>query len=287
MAEEKKEIAWTDVISSERSLFDLRLREVWRYRDLVMIFVRRDFVSTYKQTILGPLWHFIRPIITTVLFTVVFGNIAKISTDGIPPFLFYLSGNVLWGYFSRCVNSTANTFQANSNIFGKVYFPRMSVPISQAISGLLQFGVQFGMFILFWIYYYFFTDSNIEINFAYILFLPILIVMMAFLGLGIGILVSAMTTKYKDLQVLVEFGIQLFMYLTPIVYPISTLSDDYKYLAMLNPLASVVEVFRLGFLGQGYFDWHYFLLSMLSIAVFFIIGLVAFNKVEKNFMDTI
>ncbi len=278
---------WTEIIGSERGIFDLRLGELWRYRDLIMIFVKRDFIATYKQTILGPLWHFIRPIITTVLFTVVFGNIAGISTDGVPPFLFYLAGNVMWGYFSRCITSTANTFQANSSIFGKVYFPRMAVPVSQVMSGLLQFGVQFFLFILVWSYYYFIAGANIFLRFEMLIFLPVIICMMAFLGLGMGILVSALTTKYKDLQVLIDFGVQLFMYVTPVIYPMSVLTGEYKNAALLNPLTPLFELFRYTFLGIGYFNFADFLISGASILVIFIIGLIFFNKVEKNFMDTI
>ena len=283
----REEENWTEIISSERSLFDLRLGELWKYRDLILIFVKRDFIATYKQTILGPLWHFIRPVITTVLFTIVFGNIAKISTDGLPPFLFYLAGNVLWGYFSRCVMTTANTFQANSNIFGKVYFPRMSVPISQVISGLLQFGVQFLLFLMVWAYYYFFTDSAITFRPEALIFFPLMIVMMAFLGLGIGISVSALTTKYRDLQVLVEFGVQLFMYMTPVIYPLSVLGEKYRSLALLNPLTPLTELFRYTFLGVGVFEMQYLIYSMIVVAVVFFIGLLVFNKVEQNFMDTI
>jgi lipopolysaccharide transport system permease protein len=284
---QQNEEEWTEVISSERGIFDLRLDELWRYRDLVLIFVKRDFVATYKQTILGPVWHFIRPLITTLLFTIVFGNIAKISTDGMPPFLFYLAGNVMWGYFARCLTSTANTFQANSAIFGKVYFPRLAVPVSAVISGLMQFVVQFLLFVLVLGYYYFFEQTSIVVRTEAILFLPVIVLMTAFFGLGIGVIISALTTKYKDLQVLFEFGVQLFMYMTPVIYPLSALGEKYAQLALLNPLTVLFEAFRYAFLGTGFIGLPESLLSTGIIFLVFFAGIIFFNKVEKNFMDTI
>jgi len=245
---------WTEVINPKRSIFDINFKEIWRYRDLIMLFVRRDFVSIYKQTILGPLWLFIQPLFTTLTFFFVFNRIAKIPTDNIDPILFYLSGITLWNYFSDCFSKTSNTFVANAGIFGKVYFPRLATPISIVISNLIKLGIQIILFVAIMIYQILFNDAEININ-SHILILPFLILLMAVMGLGLGIIFSALTTKYRDLTFLLTFGIQLFMYATPIIYPLSFTSGKLHYLISLNPLTPIMESFRYAFFGIGSFDW--------------------------------
>ncbi len=276
---------WSLVIRPQRAWWDLRLGELWRYRDLVWLFVWRDFVAYYKQTILGPLWYLIQPILTTVVFTVIFGNIAKLSTDGLPPFLFYLAGNTMWTYFSTCLTSTSNTFIANSNIFGKVYFPRLSVPISIVISNMISFGIRFGVFLVF-LFYFMLQGVVIRPN-VWVFFLPILLIIMAGLGLGFGIIISSLTTKYRDLQQLVGFGVQLLMYATPIIYPISSVGGWWRWLLIANPMTSVIELFRFAFMGVSSLEPVYILYSIGWMFAVLLAGVLVFNHVESTFMDTV
>lgn len=278
--------SWTEIISPKRSLLDINLKELWRYRDLIMLFVRRDFVSQYKQTILGPIWLFIQPLFTTLTFFFVFNQIAKIPTDGIDPILFYLSGITLWNYFSDCFNKTSNTFVANAGIFGKVYFPRLATPISIVISNLIKLGIQVLLFVAILIYQMITKDVQLNVN-AYILILPYLIILMAVMGLGLGIIFSALTTKYRDLSFLLTFGIQLLMYATPIIYPLSYTRGKLHTIISMNPLTPIMESFRYAFFGIGTFDWSGLAFtSIFSFAVLFI-GIIIFNQVEKSFMDTV
>lgn len=264
--------------------FDIDLKEVWRYRDLISLFVKRNFVSKYKQTILGPLWAVIQPLLTTVVFTVVFGSLAGLSADGVPPFLFYLSGNVAWTYFSACLTQTAGTFTSNAGILGKVYFPRVVMPISTVLTNLIAFAIQFVMFLVFWIYYY--AKGEVQID-KLVLLLPVLILQMALLSLGTGIIVSALTTKYRDLQMLVGFGVQLWMYATPVAYDIGIIPEKYMGIYMLNPMTSVINIFRKAFLGLGDFEPGYCLLSLGITLIILVVGIILFNRVEKTFMDTV
>lgn len=275
---------WTETISSDHSLFDLKLGEVWRYKDLVYMFVKRDFVSGFKQTILGPAWFFINPILTTIVFEIVFGNIAKLSTDGAPSFLFYLAGNTLWNYFSSCLFGTSSVFTSNAGIFGKVYFPRLVMPLTIVISNLMRFGVQFILFLLVWLFFLY--KGEVHPN-LWVLATPVLVVLMAAFALGTGMLFSAMTTKYRDLQMLLGFGVSLLMYATPVIYPISALKGSWRTLAMYNPLTGIFECFKYGWLGVGDFDPMMLLISSLIIFGLLALGTLVFNKVEKTFMDTV
>lgn len=281
---EQQQQQWTETIEANHSLLDLRLGEVWRYRDLVIMFIKRDFVSSFKQTILGPIWFFINPIFTTIVYLVVFGGIAKLPTDGIPQVLFYLSGVTLWNYFSACLLGTANVFRGNANIFGKVYFPRLIMPITIVISNLMSFGVQFCLFLVVWIYYLF--QGAIMPNW-WILATPFLILMMASLALGVGMIFSSMTTKYRDLSMLLSFGVSLLMYATPVIYPVSALTGIWRKLAYFNPLTGIFECFKYAWMGSGDFDVIMLGISALIIALLLIIGTIIFNKVEKSFMDTV
>jgi len=276
---------WTEVIEPRTHFLDLRLKDVWRYRDLLMLFVRRDFVATYKQTILGPIWFFLQPILTTLTFTLIFGKIAGISTDGLPMILFYLSGVTLWNYFSECLNRTATILKDNAQIFGKVYFPRLVMPLSVIVSNLVKLSIQFLLFICFWVYFLFASD-NIHPN-SLMLLLPLLIVIIGGLGLGFGLIITALTTKYRDLVFLLTFGVQLLMYATPVIYPLSTISEKYKWLIKLNPMTSVIETFRYAFLGSGSFTWGGILYSLLVTVAVLFFGAIVFNKVERSFMDTV
>ena len=253
---------------------------------MLFLFVKRDFISIYKQTILGPLWFFIQPILTTIIFTIVFGNIAGISTDGVPHVLFYLSGLTLWNYFSETLMKTSNTFIDNQNIFGKVYFPRLILPISVVLSSLLKFGVQFILFLLVFSYYFFYSSSEISPNSA-ILLIPLLIVLVGLLSLGIGIIITSLTTKYRDFRFLIQFSIQLMMYATPIIYPLSTLEGKIRSIALLNPMTSIIETFKFGFLGEGVFNLYHLGYSIIFTIISLIIGILIFNKTEKSFMDTV
>jgi lipopolysaccharide transport system permease protein len=276
---------WDLTILPRRSWWDLRLRELWHYRDLIGLFVWRDFVAYYKQTILGPLWYLIQPILTTLVFTVIFGNVAKLPTDGLPPFLFYLAGNTIWSYFAPCFTSTSNTFTANAGIFGKVYFPRLAIPISIIISNLISFGIRFGVFLAFLVYFLL-TGAEIHPN-LWILLLPILLLIMAGMGLGLGISISSLTTKYRDLQQLVGFGVQLLMYISPVIYPLSSAQGVWRWLILANPMTPVVEVFRLAFLGVSSLEPIYLLYSVAFTLIIFFVGLLIFNHVEASFMDTV
>lgn len=276
---------WDLIIQPQRSWWNLRLGELWRYRDLVRLFVWRDFVAYYKQTILGPLWYLIQPILTTLVFTVVFGNVAQLSTDGLPPFLFYLAGNTVWGYFSACLINTSNTFTANASIFGKVYFPRLSIPVSVVISNLISFSIRLFLFLSFWLYFII-IGSEIQPN-MWILSLPVLILIMAGMGLGLGIIVSSLTSKYRDLQHLVNFGVQLMMYATPVIFPISMVQGIWRWLLIANPMTPVIELFRLAFLGTSSLEPIYVLYSAIFSMLVFLTGVLIFNRVEATFMDTV
>lgn len=275
---------WTTVIKPKTKLLDLNLKELWQYRDLIVMFVKRDFKTMYKQTVLGPLWIIINPVLTTVMFTIVFGGIANISTDGMPQFVFYMAGNTIWAYFSTCLTKTANTFINNAAVFGKVYFPRLVTPISTVLSGLINFFVQFALFLIFVIYYAF--QGNVQPN-IYILLTPFLLIMLAMLALGFGIIISSLTTKYRDLAILVTFGVQLWMYATPVVYPISQIPLKWRNLMLLNPVAPITETFRYAFLGSGTIPWFYLGISVITTLVVLFLGIILFNKVQKTFMDTI
>ena len=277
---------WTLIIEPQRSLLDLRLGELWRYKDLVLLFVRRDFVSTYKQTILGPLWYLIQPLLTTITFTVIFGSIASLPTDGLPQFLFYMSGTVVWGYFADCLNKTSITFVNNASLFGKVYFPRLAVPVSILISSLITFLIQFGMFLLF-VLYFALRRTPIQLNGMWILLSPLLMLMMAGLGLGFGIIISSLTTKYRDLRFLVSFGVQLLMYATPVIYPVSSIPARFQWIIQANPMTPIVEGFRLAFLGAGTVDAVGLFYSFVFMLVVVGLGIVIFNRVEQTFMDTV
>ncbi len=282
-----KNSQWTEVIKPQNSLLSIDFKEIWRYRDLWSMFVKRDIITQYKQTILGPLWFFIQPIITTVMYMVVFGGIAGIPTDGIPQPLFYLSGICLWQYFADCLNKTSNTFISNSNIFGKVYFPRLIVPLSTVTSSLVRLGIQFLLFIAVYLYYIAFTDVQLAPNF-YLLLLPVLIVILAGLSLGFGILFSSMTTKYRDLTLLLTFFVQLWMYATPIIYPLNTITNEkLRFIMTLNPLTPVVETLKFGVFGAGSFSWWSLGYSFGFMAVLLAIGIVVFNRVQRSFMDTV
>lgn len=280
----QEEQNWDMVISPVAKWYDLRVKEIFRYKDLLMLFVRRDFVSLYKQTILGPLWFFIQPAITTLTFSVIFGNLANISTDGLPSVLFYLCGITLWNYFSDTLTKTSDTFSANASIFGKVYFPRMIVPLSIVLSNMVKLGVQFLLFIIVWTYYL--IVGAIHPTWA-IALVPLLIVLMGFLGLGFGIIITSMTTKYRDLKFLVVFAVQLMMYASPIVYPLSMVPQKYKWIIIANPVTSIIETFKYAFLGIGEFSWMHLSYSLIFTLFLMMIGMVIFNQVEKSFMDTV
>ncbi len=277
---------WTMDIEPQRNLIDLRLGELWQYRDLVMLFVRRDFVSVYKQTILGPLWYLIQPLLTTVTFTFIFGNVASLPTDGLPKFLFYMSGTVVWSYFAACLTKTSETFVQNANLFGKVYFSRMAVPVSILISNLITFLIQFAFFIAF-ILYFILRGTSIHPNWLWIALSPLLILIMAGLGLGFGVIISSLTTKYRDLRFLVQFGVQLLMYATPVIYPVSSIPARFQWIILANPMTPIVEAFRLAFLGVGSAGWGQILYSFVFMVVVVFLGSVIFNRVEHTFMDTV
>lgn len=276
---------WTTTIGPKTSWLDIDIAGLWRARDLIMLFVRRDFVTFYKQTILGPLWFLIQPLLTTVVFTVIFGRIAKVPTDGLPQFLFYMSGIVPWAYFASCLDKTSNTFVANAGIFGKVYFPRLAVPVSIVITNLFTFAIQFFAFLGFVAYFYL-SGADIRPN-VWVIITPLLLLQMAALGLGMGTLISALTTRYRDLTFVVGFGVQLWMYATPIVYPMSQVNEKWHWLLALNPMSSVVETFRYAYLGSGGVKIEYFLLSAFLTALIFLFGLLLFSRAEKSFMDTV
>ena len=278
---------WTAIIKPKKKIFDLNLRETFKYRDLIWLFVARDFKTRYKQTILGPLWFVIQPLLASVIHTLVFGTIAGLSTDGVPQFLFYLAGSITWGLFSGALTATSNTFVANAGVFGKVYFPRLTTPISTSITQIFNFLIQFAIFGVCALVFFFMPDQHFKVTWVAAL-TPILIVQLALLGLGVGIIISSLTTKYRDLQVLVGFGVQLWMYITPIVYSSKELIGRKLYTPMmLNPVSPIVELFKYGWLGAGDTPWLYWGISWITTFVVLILGIAIFNKIEKNFMDTV
>lgn len=279
---------WTTVIKPKEKLLQVDFKELWRYRDLCMLFVRRNITTQFKQTVLGPLWYIIQPAMTVIMYMVVFGGIAKIPTDGLPQPLFYLSGICLWQYFNDCLTKTSSTFTANAGIFGKVYFPRMIVPISTVISNLLRFAVQLGLFLVVYaIYQIWIIPGQIHTNW-YALMLPLLVMMLAGLALGFGILFSSMTTKYRDITLLLDYFIRLWMYATPVIYPLSTITNTkLRFIMSLNPLTGIVEAFKYGVLGEGQFSWGMLGYSFAFMAVLLAIGVVIFNRVQRTFMDTV
>ena len=289
MNEEK----WTTVIKPKDRLLDVDIKELWRYRDLISLFIKRNIITQYKQTILGPLWFVVQPAMTVVMYMIVFGGIAGIPMDGVPRPLFYLAGTCMWQYFADCLTKTSNTFVDNASIFGKIYFPRLAVPVANVISNGLRFSIQLGLFLLVYVIYAFFGDSAAHFN-CYALLFPVLLLMMAGLALGFGILFSSMTTKYRDLQVLFSFLVSLWMYATPIVYPLSQTKSMYwngipvHKLMCLNPVTPIIETFKYGFLGAGEFvGWRWMIYSFVFMMVLLALGIVVFNKVQKNFMDTV
>ena len=285
-AAEREKEQWSLVIEPKKSLLDLNLKEVWHYKDLLLLFVRRDFVAQYKQTVLGPVWNLVQPILTTFMFLLVFGKIANIPTDGIQPVIFYMSGITIWNYFSVCLTTTSTTFVTNANIFGKVYFPRLVMPLSVVLSNLIRFAIQFGLLVVVMIYYHF-KGYPMHFGWSWLLILPILVVM-AGIGLGLGIITSSLTTKYRDLTILMTFAVQLYMYVTPIAYPLSFLSHSkYRALISLNPLAPVVELFRYSLYGTGTFTTGNILYSICFMVASLFIGLLIFTQVERSFMDTV
>ena len=277
---------YTTIIKPKGKLFEIDFKEIWRYRDLLVMFIKRDIVTQYKQTILGPTWYFIQPALTTIMYMVVFGGIAGISTDGLPQPLFYLAGIVLWQYFSECLNKTSATFNQNQHIFGKVYFPRLISPLSNVLSNLVRMSIQFLLFLIVYVYYVA-VGVDVMPN-AYALLLPLLIVMLAGLSLGFGIIISSMTTKYRDLTILFTFIVQLWMYATPVIYPLSTITNEkIRMLMGINPLTSIFEAFKYGMLGVGQFSWGGLGYSFGFMVVLLLVGVVVFNKVQRSFMDTV
>lgn len=276
---------WTMVISPRRGWLDINLKELWHYRDLILLFVRRDFVAIYKQTVLGPIWFLLQPVFSTVVFTIVFGKIANIPTDGLPPPLFYMAGIVAWSYFSNCLTATSNTFVANASIFGKVYFPRLVIPVSVIITNLMTFVIQFSIFLCF-LFFFYLKGVVLKPN-LFILLTPYLIIQMGILGLGFGILVSSLTTKYRDLTFVVNFGVQLWMYATPIVYPMSQIPERWQWLFALNPMSVIIETFRYAFLGAGSVKLLYLVISLGVTLAVLAVGIVLFRRIEKTFMDTV
>lgn len=277
---------WTTIIKPKSGWFDINLKEVWKYRDLIMLFVKRNFISQYKQTILGPLWALIQPLLTTVVFTVVFGVIAGLPTDGVPNFVFYMCGNIAWGYFAGCLTNTSQTFVGNARIMGKVYFPRLVIPISTILTHLISYAIQIVFFLCIWAVYLLKPDSVIKPN-LWILLVPLLIAQMALLALGTGIIISALTTKYRDLAMLVGFGVQLWMYATPVAYSSKMVPERFMSLYMLNPMSSIIEAIRYAFLGTGGISGGYLLISLAVTLLILFIGVVLFSRVEKTFMDTV
>ena len=273
-------------ITSKHNLLDLKLKEVWRYRDLIWLFTKRYFSVQYKQTILGPAWLFLNPIISSLIYCFIFGGIAGMSTDGIPQILFYMSGNAIWTFFSNCLTHNANTFTSNAGMFGKVYFPRLTVPISNVLSAIIKFGIQMIMTVVFLVYYC--ICGEVTPNWTELILIPFILVQLGLMGMGLGIIISSLTTKYRDLTVLVGFGVQLWMYITPVVYPLSQVGDRwYKDLLLINPVTAPVEVFRHALLGEGIIHIGYLIWSVIFTIVVTILGIMIFNKVEKTFMDTV
>jgi lipopolysaccharide transport system permease protein len=278
-------LEYTTIIKPKNRLFEIDFRELWQYRDLFAMFVKRDIITQYKQTVLGPAWFFIQPALTTVMFRIVFAGIAGISTDGLPEPLFYLAGIVTWQYFADCLNKTSTTFTTHQGIFGKVYFPRLIVPLATVASNLVRMGIQFLLFVA--VYLYYFIAGVAIAPTLYLLLLPVLVVMLAGLALGFGIIISSMTTKYRDLTILFSFIVQLWMYATPVIYPLSTMSEKRQALMALNPVTSIVETFRVATMGIGTFDWNHLIYSFVFMVVLLAVGIVVFNKVQRSFMDTV
>lgn len=276
---------WTTIIKPKSGWFDIHLGELWHYRDLIMLFVKRDFTAVYKQTILGPLWFILQPLFSTLVFTVIFGRVAKIPTDGVPHVLFYLAGIVVWNYFSISLTKTSDTFYANAGIFGKVYFPRLAVPLSVVITNLITFAIQFGVFTVFLLIFYL-KGMAFSLHWTAV-FLPLLIIQMAALGLGTGIIVSSLTTRYRDLVYLVSFGVQLWMYASPVVYPLSQVPGEWRTIYLINPMAGVIETFKFMFLGMGGVNAGEYGIGLAVTAAMLFIGIVLFSRIEKTFMDTI
>jgi lipopolysaccharide transport system permease protein len=282
-----KDQYWDTILSPKRPFFQLKLGEVWNSRDLLWLFTKRDIAQLYKQTILGPLWFFIQPLLTTIVFAIVFGGIAGMSTDGLPPVLFYLAGQIFWVYFAEVLNKTSTTFRDNQSIFGKVYFARLIAPLSIVLNSFIKFGIQFSLFLLIYLYYMLIQGISVEIHWQ-ILLLPVLVLLTGLMALGLGLIITSLTTKYRDLTFLVTFGVQLLMFLTPsVIYPLSEVAEEYRFLAGLNPLTAVIETFKYGFLGEATFSWFYFGSSIALTLFLFLTGVLVFNKTEKNFMDVI
>jgi len=276
------------IIRPKRHAFDINFKEIWDYRDLLTMFVKRDIVTVYKQTVLGPIWFVVQPILTVAIYVLVFGNIAKLPTDGVPMILFYLAGVVMWNYFSEAFNTTAKTFTENANIFGKVYFPRLIMPMSKVVSGLIKFGIQLAFFLIVYAYFIITGNGSVTPN-STVLLLPVYIAIMAAMGLGAGIIFTSLTTKYRDLTFLLTFGVQLMMYATPVIYPLSTIAEGSKMrlLLLANPLTPLIEGFKYAFLGQGYFSWLALGYSAGFTTILLIIGIVVFHRTERNFIDTV
>lgn len=276
---------WNIIIQPKRHLFSINLKQLFVYRDLLRMFVKRDIVVVYKQTVLGPIWFIVQPILTMVMFVFIFGNVANIPTDGVPKPLFYLAGIVMWGYFAECFNQTSDTFSQNANIFGKVFFPRLIIPLSKVTSAIIKFLIQFCLFLALYIFF-FFKGENIKPQ-IYILLLPFLLLLMAGIGLGFGLVFSSLTTKYKDLKFLIQFAVQLLMYATPIIYSLNYLPEKYRFWIELNPITHVIEAFKFSFLGAGTLSLSGLLYSTFFAVVILFCGILIFNKTEKNFMDTV
>jgi lipopolysaccharide transport system permease protein len=276
---------WTEEIKAKDSIFSINFREIWHYRDLLLMLLKRDFITIYKQTILGPLWFIIQPILTMIIYVVLFGQVAKLSTDGMPPIPFYLAGITIWNYFSDSLVKTSNVFRDNASVFGKVYFPRLIMPLSIVCSALLKFMIQFAIFVIV-VLYYTFVKGVLHPN-VWVLATPFLILLMAAFALGLGMIFSSMTTKYKDLVFLLTFGIQLYMYATPVIYPISALPEKYQGILSLNPLTGIFECFRYGYLGSGHFEPMSLLYSAAIVVVLLFSGIIVFNKTQRSFMDTV
>lgn len=278
-------IEYSTVIKPKNKLFEVDFREIWQYRDLLSMFVKRNIITQYKQTILGPAWFFVQPALTTVMYTIIFSGVAKLSTDGLPEAMFYLAGIVCWQYFSDCLNKTSSTFTDNQAMFGKVYFPRLIVPLATVTSNLVRMGIQFLLFVLVYLYFLW-QGVQISPN-IYILLLPLLILMLAGLALGFGIIISSLTTKYRDLTILFTFIVQLWMYATPVIYPLSTMSPQKQWIMVLNPVTSILETFKFATMGVGTFQWNYLIYSFVFMLVVMGVGIVIFNKVQRSFMDTV
>lgn len=280
--------SWTTIIRPRTGWFDIDLHELWQYRDLIWMFVKRNFTVLYKQTILGPAWVLLNPLITTIIFNVIFTGIANIPTDGVPSFLFYMAGNTVWTLFANCINNTANTFVANAGVMGKVYFPRLTVPISQVLTALLNFAIQLVMFLCFWVFFAVTDPGSVHFT-IWLLYLPVLLLEVLMLGLGVGIIVSSLTTKYRDLAIAVGFGVQLWMYASPVVYPLSMLNNSprLKILVQLNPMTSPIEIFRMATLGTGTVTGLGIVYSLVFTLAALVLGVVLFSRIEKTFMDTV